>query len=92
MMLQWLASTIFTCVSTAWKMLLTCPSCVSQDESPEGNPQPTLPAAIINVSAHTGIGLEALQAALGSILPGQAKDRQSLPPVQVKPLKEGKWF
>ena len=40
-----------------------------QDESPEGSPQPTIPAAIISVSAHTGEGLESLQTALGSILP-----------------------
>ena len=40
-----------------------------QNESPEGNPEPSLPAAIVNVSAQTGIGLEELQAALQPLLP-----------------------
>lgn len=40
-----------------------------QDESPEGNPEPSLPAAIVNVSAQTMSGLEELQAALQPLLP-----------------------
>lgn len=40
-----------------------------QDESPEGNPKPSLPAAVVNVSAEAGTGLEELQAALQPLLP-----------------------
>lgn len=42
-----------------------------QDESPEGNPKPSLPAAVVNVSAEAGTGLEELQAALQPLLQWQ---------------------
>lgn len=45
-----------------------------QDESPEGNPKPSLPAAIVNVSAEAGTGLEELQAALQPLLQWQDAD------------------
>lgn len=48
-----------------------------QDESPEGNPQPSLPAAIVNVSAQAATGLEELQAALGPLL-GRHDARDSI--------------
>lgn len=45
-----------------------------QDESPDGNPEPSLPAAIVNVSAEAGTGLEELQAALQPLLRWQDAD------------------
>lgn len=47
---------------------LAVPDCV-QDESPEDSPKPSLPAAIVNVSAQAGTGLAELQAALQPLLP-----------------------
>ena len=40
-----------------------------QDNSPPDSPKPSLPAAIVNVSAAAGTGLEELQAALQPLLP-----------------------
>ncbi|KAL3158291.1 GTPase Obg 1 [Trebouxia sp. C0009 RCD-2024] len=40
-----------------------------QDKSPQDSPEPSLPAAIVNVSAEAGTGLEELQAALQPLLP-----------------------
>ncbi|DBA71229.1 TPA: GTPase Obg 1, variant 2 [Trebouxia sp. C0005] len=40
-----------------------------QNDSPEGNPQPSLPAAVVCVSAQAGTGLDDLHAALEPLLP-----------------------
>ena len=64
-----------------------------QDESPEGNPEPTLPAAIISVSALTTAGLDTLQAAVGSLFSKAqtAPDSQEVLLAQVKPAKDDSW-
>lgn len=50
-----------------------------QDESPEGNPEPSLPSAIVSVSAQAGTGLERLHAALEPLLPAVGAVRQATP-------------
>ena len=40
-----------------------------QNDSPEGNLQPSLPAAVVCVSAQAGTGLDDLHAALEPLLP-----------------------
>ncbi len=40
-----------------------------QNDSPEGNPQPSLPAAVVCVSAQAGTSLDDLHAALEPLLP-----------------------
>ena len=52
--------------------------CQSQDESPEGSPQPSLPAAVVCVSAQAGTGLEGLHAALEPLLPSSSSPKQSI--------------
>lgn len=67
-------------VHVAWWGLLSSATAMTkqsgcvQDESPEGNPKPSLPAAIVNVSAEAGTGLEELQAALQPLLQWQDAD------------------
>ena len=39
-----------------------------QNDSPEGNPPPSLPAAVVCVSAQAGTGLDDLHAALEPLL------------------------
>ena len=50
--------------------------CQLQDESPEGSPQPSLPAAVVCVSAQAGTGLEGLHAALEPLLPSSSSPKQ----------------
>lgn len=65
-----------------------------QDDSPEGNPEPTLPAAIVSVSALTAAGLDTVQAAVGSLFPKrqQAPDSPEALLAQVKPAKDDSWL
>ena len=67
--------------------------CFSQDDSPEGNPTPTLPADIVSVSAHTAEGLVALQDAIGSLFPKshQYQDGQEALLAQIQQVKDDNW-
>jgi predicted GTPase len=48
-----------------------------QNDSPEGNPQPSLPDAVVCVSAQAGTGLDDLHAALEPLLPAPSTATQA---------------